>query len=189
MVRKRLKTIKVKDTVKINGKPVVVDAKTKKAYLEYRRRFYKEKREGFTYKGARLFKLKDFTEVFQTSGGLSVTKILNVQIVNKKQWRKAYEQYNKLIKEHKITRGKNVEYLNTFFGDNMSDDNGQAFKNISYHRTLKGFMNDKYAKHFMFTQQYDDKKAELMNKGMSEEEAKKKAREAVEHDYGYDSGN
>ena len=148
-------------------------------YETYRQKFQEAKRLGDLQKGARQYGKRQWSKFIQE--GETNKSILADQSINKRAAHKAYDQYQKLIKKEKLKPGETFDLEKTYWGHGHKnkywDPDEQKEKErldettqIGYHRTFKGFINDKNAIHMMIA--YEMQQGE-------------RSRKAILDDYGY----
>lgn len=137
-------------------------------YETYSQQFEANKKQGLIQQGVRkLGKNQWANEIRQ---GMTNTSILENQSLNKKAAKRAFEQYNKIVKKNMKPGETSLELQKTYWGNNALDKNKQQVTHtMGYHRTLSGFLHDKNAIHMMISY-------EIMSG---------RSREEVLDDYGY----
>ena len=138
-MKKRRKTRKTKETEEEKVRNYNV------GYEHYSRGFAELKKSGNLKVGMRKFSRKEYNKL-RAMGGSTKDALNRQMFLSKKQQKLAWEKYNKLKNKNKLRPGESAIYDNTYWGKNRKKEEG-----LSYHRTLRGLMNDKHLFHFLIT--------------------------------------
>lgn len=115
-----------------------------KAYIEYRQKFYAEKKIGNVKNGVRV--LSQYQYKTAKNYGMNNSSILKEQTIlhGKTEKKRAWKEYKSIRKN--FTRGESMIQDETYFGENIEDMEG-----LSYHYNLSGLLKDRHSLHFLIS--------------------------------------
>lgn len=118
-----------------------------KDYIEYRQRYYKERRRGNIKSHQIVFSFEDYKEAKKE--GFTTYKILKDQKIlkTKAEERKIWNLYKKLRKVY--SRGETIDAETEYFAEGGGREDVDLV--LGYHYNLSGLLNDRNAIHFMIT--------------------------------------
>ena len=131
--------------------------KRTKAYENYRRKFYAEKKIGNVKQGVRVLTVKQYRNAKKK--GLSDKKILNAQTMlhSKAEKRRVWNEYRRITRK-RISRGESIIMEDTYFGGSKGSIFGEYeegteedIEGLSYHYNLSGLLKDKDAIHYLIS--------------------------------------
>lgn len=126
------------------AKAYVANNKYGRNYEEYKERFKYEKKLGNVKRGVRMLSEKQYNRVRKEDGYNNKTIIEKQTILTEKMKKKVIRDLN----DANIRKGQFSILENTFFGE--SEETMDLDSNtLGYHRTLSGFLHDRYALHYL----------------------------------------
>ena len=141
------------------------------SYQQYSNRFLAAKNKGLKKPFAKKFTKKEFDML--VDNGYTIDQMLEKQTRSRDVAERAWHTYEELRDKAKMQSGNYWEsqkrWENSFFGSDVLENEETGILKVKYHRTMSGFLKDKYVIHFLIT----------------EEILQGRPREEVLDDYGY----
>lgn len=126
------------------AKAYVANNKYGRTYEDYKIRFQQEKKLGNVKNGVRQLTKRQYDKVRKEDGYNNKTIIEKQTILTEQMKKRVIRDLN----EADIRKGQFNILENTFFGASEESTDLDA-NTLGYHRTLSGFLHDKYALHYL----------------------------------------
>ena len=122
-----------------------------KPYMQYREKFYEQKKRGNVKNGVEVLSQKQYKEAI--ASGMSNRSILKAQVIfdTKKKEEDAWRLYKRV--RRLMSRGETVDLggMETFFGEEYAQDHEFLGNEIGYHYNISGLLHDRRDLHFLIS--------------------------------------
>lgn len=118
----------------------------KKSFEKYKALFKAEKKIGNVKNGVKQLTYKQYQQVRNIDKYSNAEIIRQQTILDKAGKKRAWSDYQKIIKKSKLKPGESDIYDNSYWGENIEDIEG-----LNYHKSLSGLLKDRHSLHFIIS--------------------------------------